>query len=156
MSLRDLKRFQRYTRLDASGCLLWTGALGADGYGSFRLHGRPIPAHRAGYELLGEKRIPDGLQLDHLCRVRACVNPTHLEPVTSAENTRRGAGALLTKEKAAEIWLLKRQKTGREVARQFGVSESLVSLIWRRCRWYPVAEQLAASLTTLRRAEVLR
>ena len=47
----------------------------------------PIKAHRAIYELYKDK-IPEGLQIDHLCCVKACVNPEHLEPVTNAENQR--------------------------------------------------------------------
>lgn len=87
------------SRLDRSGeCWIWTKAL--DGYGyaqiAIRLTDRlfrPM-VHRVVYEhLRGE--IPAGLQLDHLCRVRSCANPEHLEPVTNAENTRRGT-ALLT------------------------------------------------------------
>ena len=51
--------------------------------------GRHVPAHRWTYEhFVGS--IPDGLQIDHLCRVRTCVNPDHLEPVTCQENIRRG------------------------------------------------------------------
>lgn len=50
--------------------------------------GRQIPAHRAFYEHhVG--LIPDGLQIDHLCGITSCVNPTHLEPVTARENNRR-------------------------------------------------------------------
>jgi HNH endonuclease len=65
-------------------CWLWTGAT-TKGYGRFRGTG----AHRFAYELLVGP-IPQGLQLDHLCRVRNCVNPEHLEPVTCQENLRRG------------------------------------------------------------------
>ena len=74
-----------------SGCWLWTAATGRDGYGRFRALGRNVLAHRFAYEsLVGP--IPDGLQIDHLCRVRACANPSHLEPVTQRENLLRGAG----------------------------------------------------------------
>lgn len=68
-------------------CWLWTGAVDPCGYGRFRAHVL-VSAHRWAYEqFVG--RIPDGLELDHACRVRTCVNPAHLEPVTHAENMRR-------------------------------------------------------------------
>lgn len=69
-------------------CWLWRAGLGTNGYGRFRL-GKHKQAHRVSFEW-ARHRIPDGLQLDHLCRVRNCVNPNHLEPVTSRENTLRG------------------------------------------------------------------
>ncbi|GAA2699931.1 HNH endonuclease signature motif containing protein [Nonomuraea recticatena] len=66
-------------------CVIWTGPLNDRGYG---LGPRNRLAHRAIFELeVGP--IPEGLTLDHLCRVRACVNPAHLEPVTRSVNTRR-------------------------------------------------------------------
>lgn len=76
-------------RTDRSGaCWLWTGRLNRDGYAEMKLHGRTLMAHRVAYqELVG--RIPDGLELDHRCRVRHCVNPEHLEPVTDRENSLR-------------------------------------------------------------------
>ena len=75
-----------------TGCWLWTGPVTGGGYGQISI-GRRIdgfrPAHRVSYELhVGP--IPAGLDLDHLCRVKICVNPAHLEPVTRRENLMRG------------------------------------------------------------------
>lgn len=71
-----------------SGCWLWLGYAAPLGYGSFRTGQDMSAAHRVSYlTLVGE--IPIGLVLDHLCRVRCCVNPVHLEPVTQKENCRR-------------------------------------------------------------------
>lgn len=70
-------------------CWLWTAWKNSKGYGLFRWDGAgKVPAHRAVW-LVSVGPIPDGLQLDHLCRVKACVNPAHLESVTNAENMRR-------------------------------------------------------------------
>lgn len=73
------------------GCWTWTGYR-EKGYGRFFLDQahRSVRAHRLAYEQ-GRGPIPDGLQLDHLCRNRACVNPAHLEPVTQRTNILRGA-----------------------------------------------------------------
>ena len=69
-------------------CWLWT-AKTTFGYGYFQINYKYHRAHRVAYQILvGE--IPEGLVLDHLCRVRNCVNPEHLEPVTRHENNRRG------------------------------------------------------------------
>lgn len=74
-------------------CWPWTGGTtGKKDYGRFYVRaGLAVVAHRFAYELLVGP-IPPGLQLDHLCRVHRCVNPAHLEPVTNAENQRRGFG----------------------------------------------------------------
>lgn len=72
-------------------CWIWTGAKAGPGekYGYIRVDGKTLRAHRFAYEAL-VGAIPKGLQLDHLCRVRACVRPDHLEPVTNRENGLRG------------------------------------------------------------------
>lgn len=78
-----------WSRVDATGdCWLWTGPFDRDGYGAFSK--RRSGAHRFAYETLVGP-IPAGLVIDHLCRVRACVNPDHMEPVTIRENVQRGA-----------------------------------------------------------------
>ena len=74
-----------------STCWLWTAHCNPDGYGRYRLNGTIRVAHRVAYEALTGP-VPEGLDLDHLCRVRNCVNPEHLEPVTKRTNTLRGTG----------------------------------------------------------------
>ena len=74
-----------------SGCWEWLAGKDPSGYGSVRWEGRTRGAHRVAYEVLVGP-VPDGLELDHLCRNRACINPAHLEPVTRRENVRRGFG----------------------------------------------------------------
>lgn len=75
-----------------SGCWLWTRALTNSGYGQLTVFSGSALAHRQSYEAF-RGAIPDGLHLDHKCRVRICVNPDHLEPVTVAENNRRAPRA---------------------------------------------------------------
>lgn len=94
--------------VDKSGptdCWLWTGYGDRWGYGRF---GHGLLAHRVAFELV-KGSVPPGLTLDHLCRVRRCVNPTHLEPVTQAENTRRAV-----KDRAARAVLTARASTSTE------------------------------------------
>lgn len=73
------------------GCWLWTASTRSSGYGSFWDGERRVSAHRWAFESV-RGPIPEGLVLDHLCRVRLCVRPDHLEPVTNRENLFRGAG----------------------------------------------------------------
>lgn len=89
MNKEPIERFMEKVCIGETGCGFWTAGTNEKGYGQFRVNGRTVKAHRWAYEyFIGP--IPDGLQLDHLCRNRSCVNPAHLEPVTSRENILRG------------------------------------------------------------------
>lgn len=74
-------------------CWLWTACtLSPSGYGMFTLNGKGHLAHRVAYQMANGVEIPKGLQIDHLCRTRNCVNPSHLEVVSPKENVLRGIG----------------------------------------------------------------
>ena len=82
-----------------STCWLWTAATMRNGYGVISKNGKNMLAHHAILEIEGID-IPEGKVIDHLCRVRNCVNPEHLEIVTNAENVQRGLkGDLRTRAK---------------------------------------------------------
>jgi hypothetical protein len=90
MNKDQLDRFwEKVATEPNTGCWLWTGAWINTGYGWFKTDESTRLAHRVSYiHYVGE--IPEGMDLDHLCRVRCCVNPQHLEPVSRSENNRRG------------------------------------------------------------------
>ena len=91
------RRFWRFVE-KTEACWLWRGATNGHGYGRFALDGcaKKVSAHRYAYEL-ARGPIPPGRVLDHVCGVRLCVNPDHLEPVTQRENLRR-AGSLAARD----------------------------------------------------------
>ena len=98
MAVSEVDRFfSKYRPGSAAECWGWEGSMYPNGYGMFALARNGSPkvkfalAHRYSYELhVGD--IPEGLVLDHLCRNRSCVNPAHLDPVTTRENLVRGEG----------------------------------------------------------------
>jgi hypothetical protein len=108
-------------------CWVWHNAT-RSGYGQ----------HRAYYKRhVGD--IPPGMQLDHLCRVRACVNPEHLEPVTLAINCQRNSNAKLDMAMAEKI--RQRYRAGgvrqRELAAEYGVSPDTISRVVNDRGWHP-------------------
>lgn len=96
------RRFDAAYAIDKQGCWIWTGSRNSNGYGKLKVDSGSVYAHRYSYErFIGA--IPAGHTIDHLCRVRACCNPAHLEPVTQGENNRRGVYA--RKVNAALGWI---------------------------------------------------
>lgn len=110
------------------GCWIWTAAEDGKGYGAFGVaEGLTVKAHRFAYEDLAGP-VPAGLQLDHLCRNRLCVNPDHLEPVTNRENTIRG---LAPSTNAARLKARTHCKYGHEFTAE---NTRLTREGWRDCR----------------------
>lgn len=111
-------------------CWVWQwGIFQTTGYGMYRQG----TAHRYVYEQ-ARGIVPGGLELDHLCRVRECVNPDHLEAVTHAENVRRGASPKLSREAVTAI-----RASGESsylLARRYGVLPSTITAVRDRRTWH--------------------
>jgi DNA-binding CsgD family transcriptional regulator len=107
-------------------------------------------AHRYFYTLI-KGPIPEGLELDHLCKVRCCVNPNHLEPVTPRENVRRSANYKITEEKIQEILDLRRNKvTLKDIASRFKIHTSRVEFFCRQAK-----VQLVIRLTKTQKKKIV-
>jgi hypothetical protein len=108
---------------DANGCWIWVKSVNKKGYGQLKRGSATSHAHRWYYEQ-AKGPIPAGLVIDHLCRVRACVNPDHLEPVTNQENIARGALRKLTTAQVRSI--RDSDASNVELALEYGVNRSYV------------------------------
>ena len=139
-------------------CWLWTGYTNVKGYGTFNLNGKPVLAHRLSKMLSGSFPL-DNQECDHLCRIRNCVRPSHLEWVDHKENVRRGDVMGQTWAKGKNIGHTRTQGTKHgnskldedsifeirrvvdcgitqtAIAKQWGISQGHVSRIVRRESW---------------------
>lgn len=121
-------------------CLIWRGNKDHKGYAMVNVNGTTAKQHRINYEAKYGP-IPDGLQIDHLCRQRDCCNPDHLEPVTPAENSRRGLSTKLTVDDVRGIRKLLREGLGHtEIGRRFGVTAGAIYRIAKGTGWVGVGE----------------
>lgn len=115
-------------------CWLWPYAINSHGYGQLQINKQRYEAHKWLYELLKGKP-PHKSELDHICRNRACINPEHLQPVTHAENCRRGYNAKLNEDKVRAIKGLFGTKSQKEIAKLYGVSRATIGYIFQGKRW---------------------
>lgn len=132
-SLRE--RFESFVSRDPDGHWYWTGCISDNGYGQIGVGTGIMHAHVVAWQLF-RGPIPAGLEPDHTCRIRHCINPDHLELVTHAENCRRGARAKLSHADVQEIRVLYvvglSQTT---IAEMFGINSGHVSRIIHGQRW---------------------
>lgn len=112
----------------ATPCHISLWGVQANGYSRFKVNGRSVYAHVLAWEEANGP-VPNGLELDHLCRVHPCRNPDHLEPVTHAENMRRSANAILTMDQARAIRALSGAVRRADLAVHFGVSKATIDKI---------------------------
>ena len=132
-----MDRFWKKVKKIPGGCWQWMASVrNADGYGQFNLSkGKVVYSHRYAYELLVGP-IESGKVIDHLCRNRACCNPSHMEIVEVKINVQRGVSSPLDSDKVLEIKRLHKEgKTAVEIGKMFGVSRVCIDFIVKGKRW---------------------
>lgn len=118
-------------------CWLWNGTVNGEGYGVLRVNYKQLKAHRWVWERMCGTLPGDGLVPDHLCRQRSCVNPGHIDWVSSATNRRRGAGVSITGYQAlsARLMVATTTMTRRDVAETAGITRGNLYNVIERVSW---------------------
>ena len=133
---RRTKTIKEMVTIDPeTGCWNWNLHCGQNGYGIIWFEGKNRYFHRISYQLyVGE--IPDGMTIDHLCRNRRCANPDHMEVVSIQVNSQRRVNTKLSPSDIPKIRVLLAQGVRqREIASDFGTTQSNISLIKRGVNW---------------------
>lgn len=142
MSHDNIKKFPIPCLLDpATGCWVWMLSLGTNGYGQMKRNGQLKTAHYWYYKY-HKGDIKEGLEIDHTCKNKLCVNPDHLEAVTHIENNRR-ANAILSPADVSEIRSRYKGRCNKwhhgvkqkDLAREFGVSVKAINGVITRSNW---------------------
>lgn len=108
----EKERFDKFVYPEPNtGCWLWGGAINSSGYGNFTIEGKTRSAHKVSWERENGP-VPQNLCIDHLCRVRCCVNPEHMEIVSNLENILRGRAIELNRIRAKQRSLSSHCKYG--------------------------------------------
>lgn len=141
---KSWERFNSYMQIPETGsCVNWLAYVSEQGYGTFSFRKKVVKAHRWIYELeMGP--IPEGTEIDHLCRNRACVNVNHLEAVTHQENVLRGEG-LAAKEARQTHCPHGHEYTSENTSirrRPDGSFKQRVCLACKRDRWHRVEKHI--------------
>lgn len=118
----------------ATPCWIWKLSTNLHGYGQTKKFRTSNIAHIVFYERKYGK-VPDGLELDHLCRIRLCVNPDHLEPVTRMVNVQRGAQAKLSPKDVLQIRDLYKIMRCTDIAELYNVSPTAITDVAYRKSW---------------------
>ena len=132
MPPRPKEPFETYVKEQADGCHIWTGTVNNSGYGWYRRKGAHVYIY-----IRKHGPVPEGLEIGHLCGVKLCVNPAHLEAMTHEKNNQQmKSGVKLTEKKVQEI----REKSARGVsarslASKFGVNRNAIYSIRRGEKW---------------------
>jgi hypothetical protein len=138
-------RLARCYVIEPNGCWRWIKGLTTVGYGHFSIRSVYYQAHLLLY-ILHVGPLPDGLEPDHLCRNRWCVNPFDLEFVTHAVNVQRGSRSVLSSEQAAAIRTARKNGAGvRALARLYGVNHAIISRIVNGKIWVQRPESAEAA-----------
>lgn len=130
------KPLESWWTVHENGCWIWIGGKYSNGYAAYHKNGKSFLGHRFVYETYKQINLPKEIHLDHLCKTKNCVNPNHLEPVTSKENTQRAAKKL-SMQKAIKIKRLYTSKEAsvKDIMSKYNIASQTVYAIIGGVRW---------------------